>query len=262
MLFILAIVFFVLGIIIGSFLSVVICRYNTNKNLGGRSACMSCQTTLHWYELIPLASFFFLRGRCRTCRTKISMQDPLVELFSGLIFVALFFKLKTVFFIDSFSFVLSYGYYAAMFSLLLIVSFYDIKHKIIPDVMSLTLGIGAFIGMFFFSGGTFYPHVPSLSHFLAGFVISIPFALFWLVSKGRWMGLGDAKLSVGLGFLLGMEAVLSGTVLAFWIGSLAGISLLLSKKIKSTKSEIPFAPFLVLGAMIAFFFGINLFPVF
>ena len=89
---ILLIIFSILGLIIGSFLNVVILRFNTNKTLGGRSGCMACEKELNWYELIPVFSFFALQGRCSGCQTKISVQYPLVELATGVIFGVLFCK--------------------------------------------------------------------------------------------------------------------------------------------------------------------------
>src|SRR3989344_7311171 len=127
------IIFFTLGLIIGSFLNVVIYRLHTGKSLGGRSTCMSCSTTLSWYELIPVFSFLGLKGRCKNCSTKISIQYPLVELATGLIFASLFLKLQT--------FGVSYVYYALMFSLLVVIAVYDLKHKIIPDKLSFIFGL-------------------------------------------------------------------------------------------------------------------------
>src|ERR1035437_5647474 len=167
MVLILTIIFFVFGLIIGSFLNVVILRLNTQKSLGGRSACMSCMNKLSWYELIPVFSYLGLRGRCRNCKTKISIQYPLVELATGLIFGLLFLKFQDVFFLDTFSFSFTYAYYAFMFSLLVVVATYDLKHKIIPDSLSMAFGILAFLGLFFFSNSNFlgffgfYPHLPS-----------------------------------------------------------------------------------------------------
>ena len=117
MITILTIIFFSLGLIIGSFLNVVILRLNTEKSFGGRSACMVCRSQLCWYELIPVLSFLFLRGRCRNCKTKISFQYPLVELAAGIIFAALFIKFQDVFFFnDPVAFSLTYAFYAAVFS--------------------------------------------------------------------------------------------------------------------------------------------------
>lgn len=256
------IAFFVLGLIVGSFLNVVVLRFGTGKTFGGRSACMSCQQTLRWHELIPLFSFLFLRGRCGTCATRISWQYPLVEFTTGIVFALLFQKFSSFLFVDNLSFTFTYAYYAVLFSLLMAISVYDIKHQIIPDVLSFTFGLLAFIGMFFFSPKGIGMHLPTFADFLAGLLVSIPFALLWLVSRGRWMGLGDAKLAVGLGFMLGVVSLLSATVIGFWIGSIVGVGLILFNKIQGLKSEVPLGPFLALGAFLVFVFDWQIFQLF
>jgi leader peptidase (prepilin peptidase)/N-methyltransferase len=263
----LTIIFFIFGLIIGSFLNVVILRLNTQKSLGGRSACMSCMNKLSWYELLPVFSYLGLRGRCRNCKTKISIQYPLVELATGLIFGLLFLKLQEFFFSDTFllNFVFVYAYYAFMFSLILVIAAYDLKHKIIPDTLSFVFGILAFVGLFFFSNSNFlgffgfYPHLPSITELFSGPLIALPFTLFWLVSSGRWMGLGDAKLALGIGWFLGFSLALSALCLAFWVGAVVGIMLVVFSKKYRMKSEIPFAPYLVLGAFLTFIFSLHLF---
>ena len=259
-------VFFILGLIIGSFLNVVICRLNTKKSFGGRSACMSCQYNLAWYDLVPLFSFLALKGRCRTCQTRISHIYPLVEVITGLIFVILFFKFQDLFLLSILDFVISYLYYASMFSILMIVAVYDLRHKIIPDTLVFLFGILAFFGLFIFNNSYgFFPHIPSLLEFLSGILVALPFALLWLVSRGAWMGLGDAKLILGLGWLLGFPAVLSALVLAFFSGALTGLGLIFFSKIYGwgygMKSEIPFAIYLVGGAFVAFVLQLNFFAV-
>jgi len=280
MLTILATIFFILGLIIGSFLNVVIIRLNTEQSFGGRSGCMSCQNKLTWYELIPVFSFLGLRGRCKNCKTKISFQYPLVELITGLIFALLFLRFQDLFFFNTLDFVFTYAYYAVIFSILIVIAVYDLKHKIIPDILSLVLGILAFVGLFFFHATAgqvinyglpaqvgFSPHIPTLLEFLAGPIIALPFAFFWLVSSGKWMGLGDAKLAISLGWLLGLFGALSGVVFSFWIGAIVGLSLVIFSRLDSArlakkhgmKSEIPFAPYLVLGVTLVFLFGLYLF---
>ncbi len=260
MTFIITIIFFVLGLIIGSFLNVVIIRFNSGRSFGGRSGCMTCQKKLCWYELIPLFSFLGLRGRCLACKAKISIQYPIVELISGLVFAGLFLKFQDIFYGDTIGFTISFAYYAAMFSILLVIAVYDFKHKIIPDVFSLFFGVITFIGLFFFLDSMFYIHMPSIWEFLSGILLALPFALLWLVSKGTWMGLGDAKLALGLGWLVGLSEILSGAVVAFWGGAIVGLILIVFSKKHGMKSEIPFAPFLVLGVLIAFLFELHLFP--
>src|SRR3989344_2772978 len=110
MTFFLTIIFFILGLIIGSFLNVVVFRFNTQRSFGGRSGCMTCQNKLSWSELVPLLSFFVLRGRCRNCKAKISIQYPIVELISGLVFAGLFLKFQDIFYINTFVFSVSQAY--------------------------------------------------------------------------------------------------------------------------------------------------------
>ncbi|MFZ3011461.1 MAG: prepilin peptidase [Minisyncoccia bacterium] len=252
-------IFFIFGLIIGSFLNVVILRLNTEKSFGGRSACMSCQNKLSWYELIPVVSFLFLGGRCKNCKTKISGQYPIVEIISGIIFASLFLKFQDLFLSNTINFSFTYAYYVAIFSLLLVIAVYDVKHKIIPDMLSLILGVLGFVGLFIFNSSGFYLHTPSVLDFLSGLFIAFPFAFFWFVSKGTWMGLGDAKLAIGLGWLLGLSRVFSGAVVAFWVGAIVGLFLVIFRKNYGMKSEIPFAPYLVLGAFLAFIFELHLF---
>ncbi len=263
MILIFTILFFILGLITGSFLNVVIARYNTSRTLGGRSACMSCCQTLCWYELIPLFSFLGLRGRCRSCKTKISKYYPLVEFVTGLLFAGIFLKFQDIFVADIVAFFVMYSYYAVLFSILIIIAAYDLKHKIIPDLLSaLLLGISV-LGLFIFTPSVagFAPRVPETMELLSGVFLALPFLLFWLVSRGAWMGLGDAKLALGLGYMLGLARGLSAIVMSFWIGAVVGV-LLIAMRSHKIKSEIPFAPFLVLGAILAFFFELYVFPVF
>lgn len=255
------VIFFILGTTVGSFLNVVIFRINTKRSLGGRSACMSCGHKLSWYELVPVFSFIFLGGRCRKCKTKISIQYPLVELLTGMLFLILFLKFQNLFLRDSARFLVAYIFYVILFSNLLVISIYDLRHKIIPDRLVFFFGIMGFIGLFF-SG--FSLHTPTILEFLSGVFVAGPFAMFWLFSGGRWMGLGDAKLALGIGWLLGISMAFSGLVIAFWSGAIVGITLVILSKRRGTgrfrmKSEIPFAPFLVLGAFAAFIFELNLF---
>lgn len=258
-------IFLVLGLIIGSFLNVVILRYNTGRSFGGRSACMTCESELRPHELIPLFSFVALRGRCLSCKTKISIQYPLVELVTGLLFAGLFLKFQGLFFTSALEFALLYAYYTLMFSLLVVIATYDLKHKIIPDLLVFIFGILAFLGIFIITPSgffpAFFPHWPNLWELLSGIMVALPFALVWLFSRGTWMGLGDAKLALGLAYLLGLSRVLSGVVVAFWSGAIIGLLLLIFSKSYRMKSEVPFAPFLVFGAIVAFLFELHLFPI-
>lgn len=221
---------------------------------------MVCQKKLYWYELVPLISFIALGGRCLKCKTKISYQYPIVEILSGIIFMGLFLKFQDIFYLNTFVFSISYAYYATMFSILLVIAVYDYKHKIIPDTFSFIFGFITFVGLFFFSNYLFLPHIPPVTEFLSGILLALPFVLLWFISKGEWMGLGDGKLALGLGWLLGFSRLLSGVVLAFWSGAFISIILIIFSKKHGMKSQIPFAPFLVIGVLLAFFFELSLFP--
>jgi leader peptidase (prepilin peptidase)/N-methyltransferase len=243
---------FVFGTIIGSFLNVVAFRYNTGFGLNGRSKCLSCAKTLTWKELIPVFSFIAQKGACRKCKSKISWQYPLVELCAGLLFVFIFIKFPPV----TPAMALLTALYLLVTALLVVITVYDIKHKIIPDALSYTFAVVAFASMFF--GGASFFHMPLAINVLAGPLCALPFALLWLVSKGRWMGLGDAKLMIGIGWTLGFVSALSAIVLAFWIGAVVSVfwMLVVFRHIKG-RYEIPFAPYLILGMYLVLLFGIT-----
>lgn len=259
--------FFVLGTIVGSFLNVVILRYNTGASLfSGRSFCVSCGKKLSWHELIPLVSFFMLRGRCSECRSRISWQYPLVELATGLLFGVTSYQVRVVGF-ESY-YLLSTTYYFAIWSLLVVIFVYDLRHKIIPDVLSYSFATLALAHLVFTLGPDRVFAAPHLSHLLAGPLLAAPFAALWLFSRGRWMGLGDAKLALGIGWFLGLSSGGSAIMFATWLGALTGVLLIAGEKLRlnaaatpkvGMQMEIPFAPFLVAGTILAFFTGWNIF---
>ena len=228
---------FVLGAIIGSFLNVVGLRYRSGRSLGGRSACVSCAKQLAWWELVPIFSFLFLRGKCSACKNKISWQYPLVEIFTGLIFATLPIWSWPVFVIY------------------IIILIYDFKHKIIPDeLVYICVAYALVIRLFII-------HY-SLFDLLIGPILFALFGLGWLISRGRALGLGDAKLSLSVGLLLGASMGISAIVLAFWIGTLVTLPIMLfSSKKLTMKSEIPFAPFIIIGAWASLLFHLDLFHV-
>jgi prepilin signal peptidase PulO-like enzyme (type II secretory pathway) len=259
-----AFLFFVFGTIVGSFLNVVIFRYNTGRSLvSGRSSCPVCRHELAWYELVPLFSFLFLKGRCAKCHAKISWQYPLVELLTGLTFAAIYLRYSLSLPLTSYSLLFD----LIIFSLLIVILVYDFKHKIIPDGLVYTFILLSFLKLLLLS-----PHLatrslselsdlvagPSeLSNLVAGPIMFLPFFLLWFISKGRWMGFGDAKLAAGIGWFLGLIGAISAIVLAFWIGAVVGFLLLWLFKRLTIKSEIPFAPFLILGVFLVYFFQID-----
>ncbi len=266
------IIFFIFGAIIGSFLNVVILRYNTGLSLDGRSGCMSCAKKLKWYELFPIVSFIFLRAKCSKCRSPISWQYPLVELGTAVLFAATYVKF---FGAGTYMDIVQVGLYLIILSLLVVITVYDIRHSIIPDGLVFAYIFIAAIRMFFTYPFISLFHYPFLLDLLAGPILFVPFFLLWFLSRGRWMGFGDAKLVLGIGFTLGITGGISAVILAFWIGAIASLSYLALAQLARTKtvhklglafrlkrltikSEIPFAPYLILGMLIVLFFDFSL----
>lgn len=243
---------FILGILIGSFLNVVALRYNTGMTLKGRSKCFSCGKNLKWYELVPLLSFLFQKGKCRNCKSKISWQYPLVELLAGVMFALVIWVFPPVTVQASFTTV----YYIFITCLLLVIIVYDIKHKIIPDQMVYLFGTVSLLKLFI--SPDFHFIMPSIYAILAGPILALPFALLFFLSGGTWMGFGDAKLVLGIGWTLGIVNGISAIILAFWIGSVISViwMYIVFRKLKS-KHEIPFGPYLVLGMYLVLLFNIQ-----
>ncbi|OGZ04187.1 MAG: hypothetical protein A2648_01210 [Candidatus Lloydbacteria bacterium RIFCSPHIGHO2_01_FULL_41_20] len=238
---------FVFGTIIGSFLNVVIFRYNTNFSLGGRSICLYCGKILRWYELVPLISFLVLKGRCATCRSRLSLQYPSVEFMAGTLFLFSFIYAKNNM-IEAIFYFLPYLW--VVMSLILVIVVYDLRHKIIPDGLVFFFILLSLLRPVIF----LLPGENITLALLSGPVFALPFMALFFFSRGRWIGLGDAKLVLGIGWFLGMVSAGLALLFSFWIGAVVAIFLLLLKDRKFTmESEIPFAPFLVLGLIIALF---------
>ncbi len=251
---------FILGLIIGSFLNVVILRMNTGRSIAtGRSKCARCSTTLSWYELIPVFSFLGLRGKCKTCRNHISFQYPLVELITAIVFTILYTTVIASYGITPVA-GLVFVFSAAVASLLIIIFVYDIRHSIIPD-----MAVYLFIILSLLSIVWHLFTVPGFSPFGAvfgGVLVALPFFLLWALSKGTFMGFGDVKLALGMGWLLGVTGGFSAVLFSFWIGGAAGLFLLGISRKYSMRSQIPFAPFLILGTFIVGVWGVTIFSLF
>jgi leader peptidase (prepilin peptidase)/N-methyltransferase len=259
---------FIIGLVFGSFLSVVFSRlevsdetrnkrrkkkHTLSEVLFGRSRCDHCRRQIAWHDNIPLISFIALRGRCRHCRKPISHYHPVLELSAGLLLAAafLFYGLSSQFFV------------AAGFGLMLLLVFaYDLKHQIIPNAVIIPGLIIALvlIGIQFllFHG---HPHAQltlwsanPVSNLIGGAVAGGFFFLLLLLSGGRWVGGGDFKLATLIGLLLGWPYVLVALILAYLIGTAAAIALLATRH-ANLQSMLPFGPMLVMGWLIALFYG-------
>ena len=234
-------VIFLFGLVVGSFLNSIIYRLSTGESfLFKRSFCPHCKHKLGWQDLIPIFSFLILKGKCRYCHQKISLQYPLVELATGLLFVS--------FFIFHFSFFI---FIIACF--LIIIFVYDLKYYLIPDkIIYPAIAITFLYQLFRISDFKLLTN-PFFSALLA----SLFFLTIVLVSRGKWMGVGDIKLAFFIGLFLGFPNILVALFLAFFLGAIIGVGLIVSHK-KSLRSEVPFGPFLVVGTFVALFWGQNI----
>ncbi len=257
---------FLFGLIIGSFLNCVIYRLRKNGRgqssaISGRSYCPHCKHTLSWKDLIPVLSFIILRGKCRYCHKRISWQYPLVETATGVLFLLIFnfqFSIFNQFSNLNFQTILEPLFLLVISCFLIVIFVYDLKHYIIPDkVIYPAIGI-AFIFVILnvvkdpaSTMGFFAPLRMTMVSALgaAGF-----FLLIVLVSKGRWMGVGDIKMAFLMGLLLGWPNILVALFVAFILGAIIGLVLIIARK-KTLKSEVPFGPFLVSGTFLALFWG-------
>ena len=231
---------FILGLVIGSFLNVVIFRVDNLKTIvNSRSYCPSCKHTLGWLDLIPLFSFIFLGGKCRYCKNKISIQYPLVELGMGLVYVLLFFQSGLT---------LALAYYLIIFSILCVVFVYDLKTQYVIESFVWAALILSLLGSWYFGGLGFWNMI--LGGLIGG---GIP-AILVGVSREKWMGAGDIKIGLILGLILGYPVAIFGIFLAFILGSIAGL-IYMKFANKTIKDSLPFAPFLITASLISLIFG-------
>ena len=240
---------FLFGLAVGSFLNCLIYRLEVGEGfLKGRSYCPHCKHVLSWKDLIPIFSFLILKGKCRYCCQKISWQYPLVELSTGIIFLLIF---LTSLRINNYTPV----YLLIMACFLIVVFVYDLKHYIIPDKV---IYPAIFVsGIWYLVSGisfNFYTRYEILNTIYSALVAAAFFLLIVLISRGKWMGVGDIKLAFLMGLILGWPNILVALFFAFFIGAIIGLGLIISGK-KTLKSEVPFGPFLVTGTFIALFSG-------
>ena len=241
------IIIFIFGLIIGSFLNVVIFRLeNGGKIVNDRSKCLHCGHTLEWYDLIPVLSFIFLKSKCRYCNNKISWQYPIVELATGILFILIFNIQYSILF-------LLFWFYIT--SIFIVIFIYDLKHYIIPDkVIYPAIIIATGFNLFNNIQYSIF-NIQSIFNFLfPAFLASGFFYAIIIITKGKGMGGGDVKLAFLMGLLLGWPIILLSLFSSFILGSLVGIFLILIGK-KKMGSAIPFGPFLIIGTFMGLFWG-------
>src|SRR3989344_3404066 len=286
-------VLFILGTALGSFLNVVVFRYDPDrhvmKNVHGRSHCMHCNKRLSWYELIPILSFLIQFGRCRSCGAKLSFQYPLVEILSGAMFVLAAYFLVPVGRMAEIPYPRLSIWLLAILALILI-SVIDFRLRIIPDELNVFIAVLAAANLFalFVEGGfgaikeglynsPFGAHAAVTGSFLgpSGMLLwpidnlwlnfifgaafgGVFFGAIYYLSRGRAMGFGDVKFAFAAGLLLGFPDMVVATMIAFITGELFGLFLIAIRRKKSMKDSLPFGPFIALGIITTVFFGYDL----
>jgi len=260
-------IIFFLGLVMGSFYNVCIYRIPLDRSvISPPSACPSCGHRLNYLDMIPVLSHFFLRGRCRYCKTKVSVRYSLVELLTGLLFLVSF--LQT-------GFSLELPFFLIFISFMIIITFIDLDHRIIPDrffVAGIILAI-LYLFMPLISGENFigqlfvyktdiskFSDLPFMSAIFGaliggGSLLLIDFS-GRIIFKKESMGFGDVKLMIWIGFFLGNPAVILALLFAIWSGAIVGVYLLRKRKIDGEDDRyMPFGPFLIFGSVIAMLFA-------
>jgi prepilin signal peptidase PulO-like enzyme (type II secretory pathway) len=262
-------IFFIIGLITGSFLGAVNWRLKTAEDIvWKRSHCRHCKAKIRWYDNFPLLSFIILAGRCRDCKEKISWEYPLIELITGILFAAV--ALKFLGIDGSLGFTASSSYVFTMSNVvdmafwlfavcyLVLIFFHDLDFMLIPDaavypaiVVTLAyqywkylespLGIASFRN----------PFVSAL--FAAIIAAAFFFLLIWM-SRGKWIGGGDVKIGFLAGAMVGWPKILFVLFFAYMIGAIVSLALIALEK-KTWKSQIPFGPFIVTGIFLVMFFS-------
>lgn len=230
--FVITVVLFFVGLFVGSFLGVVTYRLPRGLEIVfDRSRCSSCKKVIAWYDNIPLLSFLVLGGKCRKCGARISFREPLIELVTGIVFAFV-----------------GLNIFNLIFACLLISIFViDLEEHVIPDRL-------VFLGLVFLLLKFLISDSPFLMYLLAGFICADLLLFLNLITKGKGMGLGDVKLALFIGSIVGLRLVIPFLFFSFVVGAIVGIILMLFKK-ATIKQEIAFGPFLIIGCVLSTFLG-------
>lgn len=247
---------FFFGASIGSFVQVIVSRLHVAPITKSRSKCLSCGEALRAYDLIPLFSYFLLKGKCRYCKTPYGIETVLVEIIYGISFVLLYgVILKGQ--INPVVEILYLVYYTFLFIVLGVIALYDQKHTYIPISYLFSFCFLA-LGML----GLRYATDQSAITLLSPIITALPFLILWLITRGKGVGFGDVLLFFGVGAFFGIEQSMAVLMLSVWMGALVGIVLYLTRKrIDSVNIPLPFVPFIVIAFLIILFTDTDIFSI-
>jgi leader peptidase (prepilin peptidase)/N-methyltransferase len=250
---------FLTGAVVGSFLNVCICRMPKDESVvSPPSHCPGCDYLIRWYDNIPILSYLLLKGKCRSCGAPISIQYPAVELLNGLITLALFFKLFPPRLLEGAPpqiLLTQLFYFCVLFvfcSTMVVITFIDLEHQIIPDRITLPGIVVGFVVSFFI------PQLGWLNSLIGivggGGILLLIAWLYQVIAKKDGMGGGDVKLLAMMGAFFGWKAVIFIIFVSSLLGSVIGVTLMVIQK-KDTTLAIPFGPFLAGAAVLYIFYG-------
>ncbi len=255
---------FIFGLLIGSFINCLVYRLHIKKSfIHGRSFCPHCKHQLAWYDNLPLISYIFLKGKCRYCKKTISIQYPLVEFITAILFLIIFIQQFNQLNYNLLAFdslgLLKLVSYFIFCTFLIIIFIYDFKYYLILDkvvfpaiLISLLLNIIISSQYQLFN---FWSYLGNL--LLAALIIGGFFFLQFVISKGKWIGGGDIRLGILMGVILGWPNALLALILGYVIGSVIGIGLIVFGN-KKFKSQVPLGTFLTVSTFISLLWGTQL----
>lgn len=236
-------IIFIFGAVIGSFLNVVILRLPESGQsiVHPPSHCPECKEALKWYDNIPILSYVFLRGRCRSCRQPVSWQYPVVEMLSAVLAVMLWFFYPWQIFITRYIFACA----------LLVIIWIDIRHQIVPDLITIPGIVIGFCLVFFNPILSWYDS--ALGIILGGGLLYLVALVYYLLTKRQGMGGGDIKFLAMIGAFLGWQSLPFVIFASSLMGTLVGLFAMAKQK-KGGQTVIPYGPFLAVAALLYIFF--------
>ena len=236
-----------------------------------RSSCDTCSTILTPKELVPVVSYLYQRGKCKTCEVSFAPQHLYIELIAGVLFTGVFYAIFNSYAVLSPLFVFEVFYFFIFFSLALLLMIFDYEHMIVPNFLVYPMMVMAFVANILpFKS---LQNISGTELVLSACALAAPLFLVWMLSKGKGMGFADWKISFVMGALLGLNLGLSALVMSFWVGALISLAMIgyqnylkPQQELKegeiregeelSLKSAIPFGPFLVIGLWLAYVTGV------
>jgi leader peptidase (prepilin peptidase)/N-methyltransferase len=261
----LTVLFTLIGVIVGSFLNVCIDRLPAHKSVVFTpSHCDSCQRRLSAWDMVPLLSYLWLRGRCRYCGARIPLRVPLVELLAGVLFFLAFWY---------YGLTAQFGITAFWCSVFLVIIFIDWEHKLILNKVTYPMAVLALVLLAFdsLSPGLLLPgnlsflplDKPTILSGIIGGAIGLGFFLlamviYQIIFHREGLGLGDVKLAVLIGLVTGWPLVIEALLIGILIGGLLAV-VLLFLRLKGGKDAVPYGTFLAIGPIVTMFWGMDIF---